>query len=538
MYKKQDPNTITKFFDLKVAGKTIGQLIADFHVVDYDDVQTQDFSSVKKEINRKFLLNCTQRIIISTENNPLLSVPNSNQSVYSDYPVLINNSIKIISSGIIEANLLEYSPKTVNTQVQKTASQDLSTGSTASNSRSTSSGSSVSETNSFGVSVSTSSNLSLMDAGVSSTVTANAEHSQTFSHEHSITSGSELSHNKNQSLSESASMNIKDWGAFSYVKQGSIPMTGWIFGQEYPWDAIRCRKTNGRSIDTEEQVGLIIPKNMLVNLYDGEALLPPSELSMFGINFVSKSLYLITLNNESDLINIDYSTLLYNATHKLNGKNVEVYIDKQPTSIFIDDPITINLPIMALDTLGLPGKQAIVGFIPSKFIVPPSPMESGKVSAFKINSASNTLYIKDTTDYSSVKDNGAGFSDSETRLIANLSEQCTSLSFTLYFKVVDTSNYYNLYLKHWKKTGSKGIKLTFTINEDSDNKIVKYVDSEEAEGAEKNLLIIALRDYNYASIDYHDYLQLGLNSIEVKIEPIDGEYSENCGYQVRAISIE
>ena len=94
-------------------------------------------------------------------------------------------------------------------------------------------------------------------------------------------------------------------------------------------------------------------------------------------------------------------------------------------------------------------------------------------------------------------------------------------------------------MKHWKKQGGKGIKLTLVINNDTDNAITKYVDAEEAEGAEKNLLIIALRDQNYASVDYHDYLQLGLNSIEITIvNSIDGQYSETCGYQIRAISIE
>lgn len=541
MYKKNDPNSITKFFELKSGGVKVGQLIVDFHVVDYDNVQVQDFSSINKPNNRKFLLHCTQRIIISTNNNPLLTAPTDDIDSYENYLAFIDNSLTVKDSNNnneIDIQLLDYSPKTINTQIQRSDTSDTSSGTSSSNSRSTTSGSSMSDTNSFGTSVSLSSHASLMDAGISSNTTVNQEHSSTVTNEHSITSGSEVSNNKNQSLSESASMSIKDWGAFAYLEQNSDAKIGWIFAQQYPWDAIRCRKTVQDS-QSNGKVQLIIPNEMLANLYDGESLLPPSELSLFGVNFVSKSLYLISFDNDSESININHSVLLYTASHQLiTNKQVAVYIAPQCVDTFTDDPTSINLPIMSLDVLGLPDKQAIVGFSPNKFIKAPSPMNSGKVSVFKISSASNTLYIKDTTDYKSITDNGAGFTASQTRLTASFSELGTNLSFTLYFKVVDTGNYYNLYLKHWITQGSKGIKLTLTINEDSENAIVKYVDAEEAVGAEKNLLTIALRDLDYASIDYHDYLQLGLNSIKVTIEPIDGQYSVNCGYEIRAISIE
>ena len=81
--------------------------------------------------------------------------------------------------------------------------------------------------------------------------------------------------------------------------------------------------------------------------------------------------------------------------------------------------------------------------------------------------------------------------------------------------------------------------LTILINDDitattPNNKIVKYVDALEAEGGENNLLSIALRNQGYGTVDYHDYLQLGMNKFQITITPM----GKDCGYQIRAISIE
>ena len=110
---------------------------------------------------------------------------------------------------------------------------------------------------------------------------------------------------------------------------------------------------------------------------------------------------------------------------------------------------------------------------------------------------------------------------------------------TLSFKISDTVNDYSLNMKHWK-TKEIGIILTFIINGDLNNPIVKLVDSLEAEGGESNLLTISLRNTNFGTIDYHDYLQMGLNTVEINIKPMkmSANLKQHCGYQIRAISIE
>ena len=166
-------------------------------------------------------------------------------------------------------------------------------------------------------------------------------------------------------------------------------------------------------------------------------------------------------------------------------------------------------------------------------MVAPEPAVTGKQPVkFRAFSTANTLRATDETAYPPSCTPGAGFSVSETALSASMTGNCTSLTLSLLFKVVDVSSNYTLYLKHWK-VGSAGVMLTFKINDGIT--IVKYVDSEEAEGGENNMMAIVLRNLDFTSVDCHDYLTLGLNSIDITIAPIGGTTSV---YQVRAVSIE
>jgi hypothetical protein len=204
------------------------------------------------------------------------------------------------------------------------------------------------------------------------------------------------------------------------------------------------------------------------------------------------------------------------------------------------------------------GGQNTLGFlVPRQFFVSPVPAaksEKGvkEPTPFIIISSSNNLLIKDETNYDgknreihlSNDDDGAGFSASETALTATFTPNCKKLKLELYFKITDTVNDYRLFIKHWKtqpigtKTDPKvGIQLHIIINDDHDNRIIKQINTLEAEGGENNLLSISMRDLSYGSVDYHDYLNLGLNKIEITMTPTASD-PRACGYQIRAISIE
>ena len=548
MLKKNDPYTFTRYCPLWIASKKlqIGNLFLQYQVTSYEDVQLADSTVVTKKKKRQFLVHCTQKINIWNPSAADVS-PDTTLKSYDDYPVMINTSMNVSERLGIDWQLMNYSPQTVNTKVQSSLSNSDTSGSTKENSTSSTVGSSMSETNSYGASVTS----GLQDTGEflvpSVSVSSNWEHSSTRTHEHSSTHGSELSRSRGHDISGSASMSVKDWGAYGMVNPKTKNPT-WTFGQEYPWDVIDCRKTTSKT--SGGQVQLVIPTGMLARLFDGQsALYPPSQLSMFGINFLMKALWLLTVDDDVDKIEIDHLINYFSASHSLVGEPqpnqpppVEVYMDRQPV-ILASNPensedtasTTIDLQLMALDPLAIRNRAAIVGFTPNKFVMlPAAPILSAAPIRFKIVSTTNDLLIVDTTNYSASP--GGGFTASQTAFTAAFSEKCKTLQMTLFFKVIDTVSDYTVFLKHWK-TGATDIALTFVINGDTDNSITKYVDALEAEGGEKNLLSFSLRNQDYASIDYHDYLQLGLNSIQVTIAPLDGKI-EGAGYQIRAISIE
>lgn len=547
MFSKTDPYTF-KAFNTLYNGVTnaIGSISLEYQVTSCDDVWLNDVGSVVKSRDRKYFLHCTQRIVIFNEQGMSVK-PSQNISSFENYPVLLNTTMLPDTQGS-GFQLLEYSPITINTQVQTSGVSGTNTGTTSGSTTSNTVGSSTSQTNSYSASV----NLSEMGG-----ITATAEHSSTTTQDQSRTTGSELTNNRGAESSASSAMSMKDWGSYSLVDP-STNSPSWIFGQEYPWDAIECRlATQVTNPSNANQVYLNVPTAMTVRLFDATTnpavVYPPSQLSLFGLNFIMKAMWQVTIPNGSlEEVAIKHLINYFSASHVLvsagPGSNppatVSIYMDAAGSMLSIDPhgptdvSTTLNLPLMALDPLHTYSKVAIVGFIPNKFIIPPVAATStaSTPTAFEIISTSNNLMINDTTNYkerTAPFDAGFGFTASDTSLLATLTKNCQSLEATVYFKVIDAVRDYTLNLKHWK-TNTQAVMLTFLINEIYT--ITKYVDASEAEGGENNLLSIDLRHQDFASIEYHDYLQLGLNSIQITIQPL-GIFTD-CAYQIRAISIE
>ncbi|MGZ3874446.1 MAG: hypothetical protein ACXVJD_16105 [Mucilaginibacter sp.] len=545
MFKKTDPNTYTKFCTLMLDAQTIiGTIYLEYQVTLYEDVQSNGAASVQQGRNQKFIVNCTQRINIynpqSTNLQPTVDLTN-----YQNYPAMINTAIALPDQTVDSFFLLDYSPQTINTQIETSGTTGTETGVTNGSSTSSTTGSSISQTNSYGGSVTVGDTFS--------GATATYEHSSTVSSEKSNTNSTDTSNNRSNNAGQSASMSIKDWGAYGQINP-QTKKTSWTFGQEYPWDAIVCKDacgSNGVYVtnpNNSNQVQINIPTSMLVRLYDGVTLYPPSELSIFGINFVMKNSLLVVIgDSQSDEVTVEHIVNYFSASHTLTGSGttgvVSVFIDKVPYVLQVPaaDSLstTLSLNFLALSPLGVLSNAAIVGFIPSKFIIKPVAVTTTTAATrFKIISTTNDLIIQDTTaNYPDTCTTSCGFTASQTSLTAGFAENCTSLQMTVYFKVIDSTTNYMLYLKHWKG-GTNGVMLSMVINNVDDNPvIIKYVDAQEAEGGENNLLSIALRNQDFASVDYHDYLQLGLNSIQITITPIDNNYTD-CTYEIRAISVE
>ncbi len=543
MFKKTDPYTFVKFVPLLLETVRIGTLRLDYQVTNYENVQLQDGTAIGLQSqSRQYLIHCTQTVNLFNSEGLDIS-PSPTLDSYSNYPLMINAVIEPERAQGLNFQLLEYAPQTVNTKVQASGAVGSSNGATTGVSSSSTVGSSTAETNSYGASVSLSETPS---------VSTNYEHSSTSTSEQSSTSGAESSTTRGSDSSNTASMSVKDWGAYALVNP-ELNSVIWTFGQEYPWDAVECRLTNGTQ-SPAGQVEIVIPTAMSARLYDGVTLYPPSHLSTFGMNFLMKAMWLVSVDNgnfdtstpHSDIVNFTHKIDYVSGSHALlpdpvtDKKSVHAYMDPKPARLQTADEsyfeTKLDLGLMALDPVGKGIESAIIGFIPRKFTVLPAPCQQNVAPVpFEIFASTNNLLIKDTTDYPTPLPASGGFSPSETALTATLNAGGQPLSMTLYFKVLDSDTNYALYLKHWIKTGP-GVSLTLTINADTAHAIRKFVVSLEAEGGENNLTRINLRNLDFSSVDYSDYLQLGLNSIEITLTLIDETAA--CDYQIRAISVE
>jgi hypothetical protein len=554
MYNKQDPNSFTQYLPLYLAQSKIGLLSLEYTVALYNDVLVSTTDSVTQPANQQFVLTCTQRVFLSnvssssTAVSPIV-VTDSTPEQFENYPALLSAAMVIQGGSGLGLNLLDYSPHTVNTAVQQSQSGSGTNGQSSSVSSTT--GTSNSQSSTYGTSVSVSAGFT-GDIPMGS-VTSTHDHSttNTTSSDQSNSSGADTS--SSYQTSASASMSIKDWGSYAVIDPGSsCPI--WYFGQEYPWNAIECRfaKSGVYNQLNNNQIEMYVSSTMQAQLYDGSFLYPPSELSYFGLNFVMKSQWRVYVDYDtSTSIAITNPVDYYSASHLLNdtgqtdsnGDEIyspQVFMDANASALtmldsngnYVTPSITIDLNTMGLDAIGHNTNTAIIGFLPNKFIPPVAATSDASTTlptSFKIISSTNDLMVLGTSATTGV------FSTSDTCITANWPAQTTaSCEMTLYFKILDSVNEYSLFIKHWK-TEATGVELSFVFNGNSNNPVTKYVDALEGEGGESNLLRLALRDLDFSSIEYHDYLQLGLNAVTVTMTPMN---ANGCGYQIRALSVQ
>lgn len=211
-------------------------------------------------------------------------------------------------------------------------------------------------------------------------------------------------------------------------------------------------------------------------------------------------------------LHLDHELNYLTASHGYKGDKPYVRIDAAPASFRIVSP-DIDLTLLGLDPIknGEGDNGAVVGFSANHFVVPPS-----NGSSFKILSGANNLQVT-----------GTGF---DTGMTTGFGEAPVKLK--ILFKIIDDLYQYSLFIKHWK-VGKIGCKMTIVCNGDEANPLIRYVDDIEGAGGENNLLTLNLRNKDYASIDYHDYLLLGTNTIEITITPNEA----GACYQLRAIAI-
>lgn len=463
--------------------------------VKYEVRRVDDVRNLKSSLGYRVI--CTHRVSIP---NPLVvSVGAIDYGLFENYPAMLGSSIKVnLPSTALE--LIDYSPRTLNSAVQTSGGDVLS--STANRSISHSSGSSQSQSNSYGGSVS----VGMFGASAD----ANYNHTSSSETNASNTNGSDSGHTSEKS--SSAAMSVKDWGGYAQLDTESI-RPSWVWAQEYPWDILSWRES-----DEVGNGSMHLPQWVMDMLWapDWSYVYPPSQLSQTGIDFTMKASWHIVLPSavEAQSVTVSHATSYVSATHGI-GPSGDGEARLNPTTAAAYTSPGLDLTLLGLDpiTHGASPVSTVIGFAPSKFICPPT-----AISTFKFLAGDNTLQAT-----------GTGFGP-------GMQATCGTTPVTLHlaFKVTDDDFDYSLVLKHWKTT-DVGSQLSIIVNGDTTNPIVKFVDSVEGGGGDRNLLQVQLRDLDYTSIDYHDYLVLGLNTVDITITSVSGS---TAGYQLRAVAIE
>lgn len=495
----------------------------------YQEGKLEDHNFSKTKI--LYSVTCVSRFQIAAENANLRSSPESNVKGFKCYPVKLYKEIyfDVVNNkrnndhNDCAARIKEFFPVTLNTARNTSTSNSDGSGSSTGTSDSSSTGSSTSDTHTTSVGVSM--GFSGTPEGIMPSLSAsvNSSDSHTTSSSTSHTSGMNASDSVSKSQSSSSSMSMKDWNAlgthFTYHsdKNNSInEAVGWFFSQAYPWNSffVNYDVTN-ESNDYPRRVYLSNKEKD--RLCDGTNVLPPSDFSLTGFNFLTKATFEVDpekLTNSS-LLNLGHKLSIVPAEHEKTTEasvvaSIYESIDFSTADGIID---TINLPIVALSPLLPKVHSSVIGFIHNDFIVEPN-----KISGFEAVSASNNLYIKGVKD--------GKFSICDLGLMINQGFS----KLTIYFKILDTFDDYHLFLKHWK-SDSSSTTLKIIVNE---NPVLdKVLLSTEGQGGQNNITEISLRNMSHASIDYHDYLQIGLNKIEIEVN-----VENNSIYFLRALSIE
>jgi|HubBroStandDraft_6_1064221.scaffolds.fasta_scaffold39056_2 hypothetical protein len=466
-------------------------------LIQYEMRKYQDIRNLSNE--HAYLLICKHRIIIPN-GNPYEIGPSDNTS-YSDYPAAITNVITLtVDNNDATILLKDFFPRTLNAAVSTSA--NTSEANSVSDTTQYSSGSSTAQSNSYGVSVSTSGILgNLLKLGAThSHETQSTIESGNFS---SAASGTALAQQSDQSSGES--MSIKDWSSYGFTDQTDGSAT-WIWGQAYPWDVILYNQGTSSGIKLPEFVqARMVTHTKEVDDIRKRLLLPPSQLSLFGVDFTMQAGWVIKFPkgiSKSATATVKHTTTYYTASHSLSAEKFSATLQTPAdalTSEFTSSKL--DLSTYALDPILSAGRGngAAIGFTANPFVIAPT-----TAGTFLITSPANNLQVT-----------GTGFGPT----MSTDFPQSQTVSLTIQCKILDSTNEYSLLLMHWIGPNSGPCKLTIMANGRAAGVI--YVDAVEGQGGQDNVTAVGLRNTDFSSTSYHDYLVIGLNTISIAVVAVN-----------------
>lgn len=450
---------------------------------------------------------------------------------FQNYPIMmtVQSGIKNAGNSNPEITLKRIFPKTINASVEQ--SSNNSTGTSNSQTKQNSSGSSLSNINTFGIDLS----MGFFGEAPVGSVGFSYSHSQERTSSHSASMGSESA--KNAQATSGNEMSVKDWAAYSSIQnlnQTSQDFMGeyiqWDWGQAYPWNIFEYSETGSGS-------DILLPEDVVSRLlYYGTSdittgpaskniLLPPSDLSLFGLDFTMAAEWQVTFPDPLtalETLQFEHRVNVIHGSHFMQvpagGGQATLtatlgtgYLNPMP------QPAPMDLGQYALVPL-LEGQRdgTGIGFQSNLFDLAPT----SAASDFKIRSRGNDLLVT-----------GQGFAPGMSAAFP-ASYSGTGATLTIAFKVADVRTQYALILKHWIGAGGN-IILTCSIN---GNTTVINVADPEGQGSLNNINQLELRNFDLKSSNYHDYLVLGWNEIKITIMPSNSALTSE--YIISALSVE
>ena len=467
----------TKIIDLKdnLTDVVFGKSINEYTIFRYTDI-----ANLKKV--QGYFISLRQRIIIP--NTTAYTPGSSALSKYDNYPILIENKVNLKTDAASKTviTLQNFFPKTLNTSISTNSSSQ--TGKETSTQTQNSSGSSTTNVNTFGVQVSVGYMLGMPLAQVS------ASYGHSWIKETSHSTSQLQGQSQQQHHSHSDVMSVKNWSSDA---SQALDQTGlnWTWSQSYPWDAILFRTS-----EQGDQVEL--PEYVKSRMVSDNVLLPPSELSLFGLDFTQTASWIVLYPEgelATDTLSIQHAINHFTASHDLNNKTFSATMQspkEAKKAVFeVDD---IDLSLYSLAPIGLSG-FAEVGFLVDDFLISPTTYKD----KFKIMSNINNLVVT-----------GTGFDENIT---TNFS---VPTSMQVNFKINDYSRPYILELAHSLSKDGSDCKIEWTVNEKYKGTIVLRSDD-----MEENQTIVSLRNVDIESVNFHDYLTLGFNTIKLTMSLLD-----------------
>lgn len=478
--------TWRKAYDLQNAmGVKFGSTLITYQVQRFRDVANLDSQLA-------YLVTMMQRIVIP---NTTAYVPGpTSSSSYDNYPAILQNEVTISANNNPEIVLRNIFPRTLNAQVS--SSQSDSSGSDQSKSVANTSGSNQSTVNSYGVSVSSG------FSGMTPMHSVTTQNGQSFSSGTMQSSTTGNTSSTSQNTGASNAMAIKDWSSYGIVDQTGINPS-WLFGQTYPWDVLQYNQSgSGGSIN--------LPAFVVANLFDDYGsgiVLPPSQLSQFGIDFTMTANWLLLYTNPisaAETLQFSHTITSYTASHMASGVTGPGTLPITATLQSLSDAAqaVINPPALPLSDYGLSpiaratvAPDSAIGFAAANWTIAPTSSRG----PCRVVSPGDTLQV-----------DAVGFDASMT---SDFSAPQTEV--TLTFKVADHNLRYTLSLMHWLGSNSGAVNVAWNVNGTGTGTVV--VDAEKGEGAQGNTSVITLRNLDFSSTNFHDYLVVGTNTVNLTI---------------------